>query len=707
MMRAMIFRGNSFYWIPVAYGFGIITYFKLNEEPLFVYSATAIFVFSLFATLLQRVNITNSRQLFIKKVFIFSFIALLGFSAAQIRTHSQETIFLKSPIDRARVTGRITNIEILKKGARLTLDKIDILGINRSQTPLTVRIKVRALKNTFQAGDWVSMTARLTPPSEPVVPGAFDFQFNAYFKNIGAYGFSYGEITKKTSARAVIGVSLFRQKLDNLRNTISASITSALPNDSGAIATALITGKRGSIAKNVTNAMRNSGLAHLLAISGLHMGLITGFIYFLSRGILALLPRISLYQPTKKWAAAIALPGALAYALISGASVPTTRSFIMTALVLVAVMLDRRGLSLRSVAWAALIVLIFSPESILGPSFQMSFSAVIVLIAGYEWIRSKTDKQSTTKTNRFIKPLKYISGVLITSFLASLATAPFAIYHFNQLASYSVAANAIAVPMSAFWVMPWALIGVLSIPFGVEGIAFQLMGWGIDVIINVAMTVASWPGAIARFQVLPDLGLAVIALGTLIILLHHHPARYLGIAGLIAGSIIALTYQPPDIIVARNGKLTALYTSNEQLMLSNRRASKFESRQWLKRYALFTDTEKWPKPGQISPDNQLRCDVMGCILQRNRKIVSIIQNQTAFIEDCNIADVIITSNTVSTNCAGKKPAIVIDKKDLQQGGTHVLWLNSDNIIIQSVNDTRGNRPWVMRPNPVVKATVNY
>jgi len=704
MMPVMILRGNSFYWVPVAFGIGIITYFKLNSEPTFVYSAIAIFVFSLLATLYQNANITSSKQFFIKKTVIYIFIAVLGFSQAQIRSQSQETVFLKSPIDRARITGRITSSEILQNGARLTLDKVDIQGLGRSQTPLMARIKIRTLKTNYQAGDWVSMTARLSPPSEPVVPGAFDFQFNAYFKNIGAYGFSYGDITKKKPARTVIGFSLFRQKLDNLRNNISTSITSALPNASGTIATALITGKRGSIAQNITEAMRNSGLAHLLAISGLHMGLITGFIYFLSRGFLALIPRVSLYYPTKKWAAAIALPGALTYALISGASVPTIRSFIMTALVLIAVILDRRGISLRSVAWAALIVLVFRPESIMGPSFQMSFSAVVVLIAGYEWIRTKPNDQLTTQKNRINKPLKYLSGVLITSFLAGLATAPFAIYHFNQLATYSVIANAIAVPISAFWVMPWALIGVLTIPFGVDGMAFQLMGWGIDVIINISITVSSWPGAIARFQVLPDLALGLIVFGTLIIILYRHPARYMGTGGLIAGLVIAFTYQPPDIIIGKNGKLTALYTSTGQIMLSNRRASKFKSRQWLKRYALFTDTEKWPKPGQESPDNQFRCDVMGCILQRNQKIISIIQNQTAFTEDCNIADVIIITTVISTNCKGKKPATVIDKNDLQQGGTHALWLNSDTIIIRNVNDARGNRPWVIQPQPNVQTS---
>ena len=216
-----------------------------------------------------------------------------------------------------------------------------------------------------------------------------------------------------------------------------------------------MTGERSAIPPAVMAAVRDSGLAHLLAISGLHIGLVAGILFFGLRGALALVPPLALRYPIKKWAAAAAIPGAFAYALVAGATVPSQRAFLMIGLVLLAVLLDRRGLSMRTVAWAAVIILLLHPESLLGASFQLSFAAVTALIAGYEVVRGRRRLGGNGPPVIWRRILFYVGGVALTTLIAGAVTAPFAAYHFNRLAAYGLAANLIAVPVTALWIMPW------------------------------------------------------------------------------------------------------------------------------------------------------------------------------------------------------------------------------------------------------------
>jgi len=703
-------KGHLFYWVPVFFGLGIAIYFQLPFEPSLAWVSATIFATAMTWTVLITLDNTTSLGMFLKSATLFALITVAGFANGQIRSQSLETRFLQIPLERTRLSGQTVSVEKLQKGARITLDHVNVQGMHPSKAPNRVRIKIQNLPPRLKTGDWVSMTARLNPPSPPVMPGAFDFQFNAFFKNIGAYGFAFGSIRIEPASRQTLVTSLFTGQLENIRQSISSSIDRTLKGPTAAIAKALITGNRGFIDKTVAENMRNSGLAHLLAISGLHMGLIAGFLYFISRAFLSLIPRVALYYPIKKWAAAIALPGALIYALISGGAVPTIRSFIMTALVLVAVLLDRRGISLRSVAWAALIILIFRPESLLGPSFQMSFAAVTVLISGYGYLKSRSRPRPEQAQSLMISSMiylgRYFGAVILTSFLAGVATAPFAIYHFNQLPSYSLMANMIAVPLTAIWVMPWGLVAVTMIPFGLEGFALSMMGWGIDGILQVSDTVSSWPGAVTRFQVLPPLGLAAIVTGSLIWILWHSKWRYLGTTGIIAGIIIASVYEPPDIIVHQNAKLTAVRTDDGQIMLSRGRGTAFIPRQWLKRAALTTDKEKWPQPGGISQDNQFRCDAYGCLLKRRQRRVSIIDNPSAFYDDCKMADVVIILKKTVSRCPDARTT-TINGDDLKQKGSHALWLRPNGIIIKTVNESRGQRPWVNPPEKDIAKTTGY
>jgi len=275
-----------------------------------------------------------------------------------------------------------------------------------------------------------------------------------------------------------------------MRQAVTERVLAGLHGQAGAVAAALLTGERGAIAKDVLAAMRDAGLAHLLAISGLHIGLFAGILFFVCRALLALWESVALRYPIKKWAATVALAGTAFYLLLAGATIPTQRAFLMGGLVIIAILLDRTGISMRSVAWAAVAVLLVQPESLLGASFQMSFAAVVALVAAFEWYGLRRGWRANDTPPRRL--LNYLAGVALATLIAGLATAPFAAYNFNRIADYGLAANLLAVPMTALWIMPWGVAALALLTFGLEAVALAPMGWGIDGVIAVARMVSSW-----------------------------------------------------------------------------------------------------------------------------------------------------------------------------------------------------------------------
>lgn len=353
------------------------------------------------------------------------------------------------------------------------------------------------------------------------MPGAYDFQRSLYFAGIGGTGFALGGAEKISGNGAsnnasnnggAIGSQMsLGQMWQRMRQTISTRIRGAIGGDTGAVAAALITGDRSAISKPVLQAFRDSGIAHLLAISGLHVGLVAGLLFFGLRALLALVPALALTYPIKKWAAFFAICGAFFYALLAGATIPTQRAFVMIGLVLPAVIFDRQGISMRLVAIAACVILLFRPESMLGPSFQMSFAAVVALIAAYEgWGR---DLRARTDSNWRKRAILYLAGIALTTVIATIATAPFAVHHFNRIAVLGLAANIAAVPIATLWIMPFAILGMFLMPLGLEKFALIPMGWGIDTVIGVAQFVASQEAAVIAVGALPVAGLIAIALG--------------------------------------------------------------------------------------------------------------------------------------------------------------------------------------------------
>ena len=483
----------------------------------------------------------------------------------------------------------------------------------------------------------------------------------------------------------------FTRWLNGRRQDIAERIRASLGPEAGGVAAALMTGNRGAIPADVVSALRDAGLAHLLAISGLHVGLIAASLFAVVRGLLALWPAVALCFPIKKWAAAASLGGTFVYLLVTGATIPTQRAFLMTGLVLIAVMLDRVAISMTLVAWAAVVVLLLSPESLLGPSFQMSFAAVVALIATYEIVRVRFGEwRSRARFSR--RALVYLMGVGLTTLVAGLATAPYAAFHFNRFVDYGLAANLAAVPVMAIWIMPWSVAAYALMPLGLEAVALAPMGWGIDVVIAIARTVAGWPGSVTLLPSMPVASLVAITLGGLWLCLWRRRWRLAGLAGFLAGAVVMLAASPPDVLIAGDARLFAVRDAAGDLVLSSPRARGMTAETWLR---LDGRGRRASLPGPDEADDaRLRCDSLGCVYRARGHVVAIARDVRALAEDCALAEVVVSLVPIRGPCPSAHT--VIDRFDLWREGAHAIWLEDGAVRVSTVAEIRGVRPWAPR-----------
>ncbi|HEY9080718.1 ComEC/Rec2 family competence protein [Magnetovibrio sp.] len=686
-------------WLPVLLGSGIEIYFSLpSEPPLWAGWATA----AILATIAWR--LLGKSDVFL--LFLACAVVSLGVGVSSLRTWWVAAPVIATETGPLSLTGQVRHVEHLVSGQRVTLIHLSGSRLAPASTPQAVRVKLMGEQPPFGPGDWLELRANLLPPPPPAMPGAFDFQRQSYFQGLGGVGFAFGKVAVIGAAPHMgidsLGFAFQRVRVDLARRIGAGFADEPAGRAVGGVATALMTGERGAIPETVLDDMRASGLAHLLAISGLHVGLIAGIVFFALRGALALIAPLALRYPIKKWAAVGALFAAFGYALLAGATVPTQRAFLMIALVLLAVLFDRRAVSMRLVAWAAMAILLLSPESLLGASFQMSFSAVVALVAVYEYLRRKGVFDTPPQTWSG-KVGRYVAGVALTTAVAGVATGVFAAYHFNRVADFSLAANLIAVPVTALWIMPWAVVAYALMPFGLEYLALAPMGWGIEAVIATAREVAHWPGAVTDIAAFSVWGLVWVAVGGLWLALWQRPWRLwgapvavLGLLGVLGGP------SAPDVLIHPDGKLAAVRTGAGDYSVSTLTAAKFERDVWLRRAGLSAKPRRWRDPD--TDPQQLRCDALGCLYRTAGRSVAFTRAPEALNEDCWRADVLVAA--MALNPAAQDRCRVatrlITAEDLQRGGTHAIWLgdgkggDSGPVHIETVNGQRGDRPWVIK-----------
>lgn len=678
-------------WLPVGLGGGIALYFSLNVEPAPYSGALATLLSALGALVARR------RLLWFLAAVVLLAVSI-GFTAAQLRGALVAAPILAKEMRWAEVSGRVVANQIRIAGQRLILDRVRINGLDAAATPDRLRITLRGGRDRRALpGEWLSLRAALSPPSPPAAPGAFDFARQAYFKRLGGLGFAYGRARFIDPPGEVDdgGWSTVTMAIARFRQAVTQRIRAGLDGEAGAVAAALLTGERGAISKATLAAIRDAGLAHLLAISGLHIGLFAGIVFVVTRALLALWEPIALRYAIKKWAALAALAGMTFYLFLSGATIPTQRAFMMGALVIAAVLLDRTAISMRSVALAAVAVLLVQPESLLGPSFQMSFAAVVALVAVFE-LRGEGLLTLAGGGHGFDRMWRYFIGVSLMTLTASLATAPFAAYSFNRFAVYGLAANLLAVPLFGFWIMPWGIVVLLLMPFGLEALALAPMGWGIDLLTAVAESVAAWPGSVKLLPAMPDAGLAAAAAGGLWLCLWRGKWRWAG-APVFALALLSPAMSPsPDLLIDGKGKLFAVRTATGELALSTRKAARFTGDIWLRRDGQRASAP-WPVAGKGGGEDndRLRCDGVGCIYRSRGQLVALVRDGRALAEDCRKAPIVVSAVPVRRACPSA--SLVIDRFDLWRDGAHALFFDDDGgVRVESVGAIRGVRPWAPR-----------
>lgn len=669
-------ENNLFLLSPVFLGCGIALYFALSSEPnLFVTGFLAgLFLILLCVSYFYRYTVEN--------LYLFAYIVALvlcGVFLATYRTASLNTVQLHQDIKSASVTGKVLSYEEMecKKGRKVILEIESIAGLSPENTPRKVSLSIRKADH-LHVGDKLKLKAGLHTPSPPHLPDGYSFRRKNYFEGIGAVGFSYGEPEVVSEGK--------QSSLEEKRSDFGKRVKSQLAFERGAVAVALLTGQRRAISEESWDDLRQSGLAHMLAISGLHVGLFAGTVFFFLRLLMACFPSLALNYPIKKVAAVFAIMAAGFYTIFVGANITAMRALIMAGLVFTAIIFDRSPISLRLVSVAALILLIFRPESLVSISFQMSFAAVTGLVVFYENLRPQISRWYS-HASTFRKFLLYVGGVCATTIVATIATAPFSLYHFQTLPLYGLPANILAVPVLSFIVMPAAVLTYLLSLIHLDFISLAIMGWGIEFILWVAAQVADLPHSVLHVPVMGKISLLLMILAGILLFTLRAREKGLALIPIIFVVFLAMLNSPPDILLSANGKLLAV-KQDKALYMSTVRAEKFTRELWTQ--ALNIREEKIKPFPHHACKKSLCCDSDACSI--NQKII-YLDNRYPAQEYCQDEDKILISAGFSLRDFYQCRAKVIDRYTLKKSGAMAFYTQDQHYKIMSVADSEGRRPW--------------
>lgn len=667
-------RGHLVGWVPVCLAIGIGSYFALGAEPsnMQLLGAAAV---AFCVGLASRFMPEAASPLIVAVALV-----LIGFNVAAWRAHSVAAPVLGwryyGPID-----GRVVAIDRSQSDAlRLTLDRVVLARVAPEHTPNKVRISLHGDQSHSIAaapGLRVMTTGHLSPPSGPVEPGGFDFQRYAWFAGLGAVGYTRNPVLGAAPASAGhAGLAIFR-----LRMAASARIQSVLPGDVGGFATAITTGDRSAMSQAGLSNLRASNLAHLLAISGLHMGLLSAVVFGALRTALCLVPWVALHWPTRSIAAIGAMGAAGVYLALSGGNVATERAFIMVLVALGALVIGRRALTLRAVAIAAIIVLTLRPEALTGPGFQMSFAATTALVAVFGWLRN---------AGRTLGPgwLAPVTATFLSSAVAGVFTAPVGAAHFNTIAHYGLVANLLSVPLMGLMVMPAAVAALGLAPLGLDHLAFWVMGMGLRWILGVAEFIAQIDGSQSRVKAPGPWVLPLLAMGFLWLLLWQGKLRYAGLGMVVAGFFLWPETERPALLIADNGSIVGLM-SPEGRVLSKPKGAGFIALNWLE------------NDGDSSDQAQAAAGWSNRGLLAGKEIIHLSGKRAlARFTACHEGQIVVTSTVVETPPTGD--CDLFDPRRLGTTGAVALFVANDGIGMRTARQMTGTRLWTNWPDAEVQ-----
>jgi competence protein ComEC len=615
------------------------------------------------------------------------FAAFLGCVLAWTRSDRVAAPVLPRPTI-VTMTAKVEAVGLLpaKESARLLL-----APENQPDLPPRVRVTIdeTALPVGLAPGARVSLKARLVPPPPPPLPGAYDFARVAWFQGIGATGKALGDVTLASPAPAEHG---FFKWLAAKRTQLTQHIESRLAGSAGGVAAAFVTGDVGAISQEDSDAFRQSGLAHLLSISGLHVTAVVAATMLLTLRLLALSQRLALRAPLLLISAGAGALAGIGYTLLSGAEVPTVRSCVAALLVLAGIALGREAMTLRLVATGALIVLLFRPEALVGPSFQLSFAAVTAIIAFHEHprVRAWVLKREEGWPRRLLREL---AALLATE----LALMPIAAYHFHRAGLYGAFANILAIPLTTFIVMPLEALALLFDIAGAGAPFWWLAGKSLAFLLWLARSVSALPGSVAALPSMPLAAFLLMVVGGLWIALWRTRMRRLGVIPLALGAVWALLTPAPDLLITGDGKHLAVRTPNGALHLLRPLARDYVRQQLSEGSGVqATALDLDALPGA-------RCtrDVCLAVLQRGGRPWHLLATRSpyqldlaAFQQVCAWADIAVSDRRLPRTCTPRW--LKLDTMQLRRTGGVAIDLAKGAVRTVNGND---QHPWVVRDIP--------
>ncbi len=673
-------RGLFFLLLPVMAGFGAVIYFTLPFEPDWLPLLSIL-------ALLAVMRVLARRKYLVAQWLTLALALQLGLIAGKWETCFMATPMLGSDVA-TRIVGRVTALEYRENGTwRITLDLIATERPKLRYAPQRIRITARDIPAATTIGSGLTGFARLRVPSGPVRPGNYDFSFHAYFQGLGANGFFLGT-PKMASVPPQSDLSAQMSAwIALLRIRVSERVLEVIGGEDGSVAAALIAGTRGSISEETNEDLRKAGLAHILSISGLHMALAAAVVMLSLRLGFALFPAFSVRHPVKKYAAFLSLLSCTFYLAMSGADVAAQRSYVMIAVMLMALLADRAAISMRNLAIAAIAMIAISPHEVLGPSFQMSFSATAALIAAYAWwserkvLRGQGFENHARRSGWATKIFGPAFATAGTSLVAGLASGLFAAYHFNNTAPLGLLGNVLALPAISLLVMPFAVFGLLLMPLGLDWLPLQIVGFGIWVVRQVAALVALWspdgnPGAMP----ISALILWTIALVLAVVLTTR--LRFLALP-FVALGLMAFVAKPfPDVVISEDAKLVGVRHSDGRFALNRARPAKFTFENWKVAY-LATD---FISPNMIGSkrkalsDGAFNCEDGLCTIElRDGRMLAYTSDPAMAETACIVGDVVILAIAGETLTCPDRQKLVISKRDLALKGSAEIRLGAENL----------------------------
>jgi competence protein ComEC len=663
-------------WLPVALGAGVAAWFLLPWEWQRLTLALCCGGLGLGFLLVRW-----------PWAWALALMVALGLGAAEVRSRSVAHVVLP---ERQLADFEAVVLAVEPRAAREQLRLVLAVGKGGEGLPARVRVSLRGAAATraqrlVAPGAKVAVRAMLMPPLGPAVPGGQDASRGMWFEGIGASGAVLGELRLLSPAPPPGGLG---ERLVAARGRLSARIRDAVPGAPGAVAAVFVTGERGAVPLDTAQAVRDSGLAHLLSISGLHMAVVVGGVIWLVRRLIGLWPWLALRLPVRTVALALGALAGLGYTLLAGGAVPTVRSLIAILIVLIGLMAGREAISLRLLAAAAFVILLLRPDVMMGPSFQMSFAAVAAIVALYESPAAKRMFGPDAQAGPLARLWRGFVALVVTGLVAEMVLAPIGLFHFQQTGIYGALANLLAIPLASFGIIPALVLGLAGDALGLGAMAYAPAGWMVEQLLRIAQFAAGLPGAVARLPVLPGLAFGLMIFGGLWVLLWRTPVRFLGVPLAVAGAVFSLAAAPADMLVSRDGRHVAVRMADGGLAISRPRMGAFLRDVWGASAAAKGDFRRF----EDLPD--MDCSRDACLGVVGGRTLFVTRSRDGLMQEtmapaCAAADIVVSDRRLPDWCQARW--LRLDEQALATRGAVAIWTGKGRAV--GARDAAGDHPW--------------